>query len=97
MVCLAEQIFFEGCRPQILLDPLLNTLSKIKIIFFIKQDISFFFFFFNFFYSWKSIFLKIPKISIASLFFLPMGILKIIDTPWQNPRHLLTAEGNFER
>ena len=54
---------------------------KNKNTFFIKQDISF---------------LKKTKI-IAWAFFLPRQIVKNIDMPRQNPRHLPAAEANFER
>ena len=47
--------------------------------------------------SWKCFFfLKTPKNLIASEIFLPRQILKIIDIPWQKPRHLPITEANFE-
>ena len=50
----------------------------------------------NIFLFLEKYFFKIPKNSIASRFFLPSQILKNVDMPLQNPRHLLTAEWNFD-
>ena len=40
---------------------------------------------------------SIPKNLIASASFLSRKILKNVDVTWQKPRHLPTAETNFER
>ena len=65
--------------------------------FFIKRKIFLFKTKIYFFYSLRSIFVKISKNLIASAFFLPRQILQNIDMPRQKPRHLGTAEANFER
>ena len=60
-------------------------------IFFLKQK-------YIFSYSWlEKYFFKISKNSVASAFFLPRQMLKNIDMPRQNPRHLPTVEANFVR
>ena len=68
-------------------------------LFFLKQDIKYikyrkyFFLFGKRFFFWQ----KISKNSITWAFPLSRQILKNIDMPQQKPRHLLTAEANFER
>ena len=49
-----------------------------------------------FFDSWKSTFLRFLRIHLPRIF-LPRQILKNIVMPRENPRHLTTAEINFER
>ena len=63
---------------------------KDKINFFIKRNI-----FLNK-NTLEMYFFKIRKNLIVSAFHLPRQILKNIDIPRQKPRHLPTAEANFE-
>ena len=58
--------------------------KNFKKLLFIKEDISLFLFL-------EKNFFKIPKNSVASAFFLPTQILKNIEMPRQNPRHLPNA------
>ena len=60
-----------------------------KIFLFFKEK-------YIFTFSLGKYFLKIPKNPIALAFFYVRQILKNIDMPQQNSRHLLTAEANFE-
>ena len=66
-----------------------NKFCNKRKIFFFKQKYTFLFL--------ETYFFKISKNLIASAFFLLRQILKNIDMPRQKPRHLPTAEANFER
>ena len=66
-----------------------NKFCNKRKIFFFKQKYTFLFL--------ETYFFKISKNLIASAFFLLRQILKNIDMPRQKPRHLPTAEVNFER
>ena len=68
---------------------------KNKNHFFIKWNISFFKKKKQKYILFLKLFFKISKNLIASAFFLPRQILKIIDIPWQKPWHLPTAEASL--
>ena len=50
----------------------------------------------NIFLFLEKYFFHFSKTSVASSFSRLRQILKNIDMPWQNPRHLTTADANFE-